>query len=172
MHQGRVSVYSRGVGEGSAFMVELPILYSEEQKDDSVIAVAQSGESSVSLKILLVDDNLDVVASLSTLLEILGHEVFSVTDGVAGLQSALDRHPDVVILDIGLPGMDGYQVARMIRSQPELDRVRLIAVTGYGSEQDRDTAIAAGFDLHMVKPVEFSALVSALADATPGANNK
>jgi PAS domain S-box-containing protein len=168
MHHGEVSVYSRGVGEGSAFTIELPILRVVE-KDPNIplSSLPRIVKSNTSLKVLLVDDNVDLVTSLSTLLRIMGHQIFSVTDGISALDSALAQIPDVIIMDIGLPGMDGYQVARMIRSQPELKRVRLIAITGYGSDLDRATAIKAGFHLHLVKPVELPVLVAALADVVP-----
>lgn len=168
MHHGRVSVYSRGIGEGSVFTIELPILRAVEKGANNPSSISpKTTTNNTSLKILLVDDNADLVSSLSTLLKIMGHQVVSVTDGISALKTALAQIPDIIIMDIGLPGMDGYQVARMIRSQPELNRVRLIAITGYGSDQDRDTAIAAGFYLHLVKPVELSVLVAALADVKP-----
>lgn len=166
MHHGKVSVHSDGMGRGSTFTIVLPVLRDLDNESSSRPLDSPKLGNNRSLKILLVDDNADLVASLTTLLKMKGHRIVSAPDGMLALQVALSQVPDVVILDIGLPEMDGYEVARLIRSQPKLDAVRLVAITGYGADEDRAAAIAAGFDLHLVKPVDFPTLQVALADVT------
>jgi two-component system, sensor histidine kinase len=105
-------------------------------------------------RVLLVEDNRDIVELIQMQLEMWGHEVSTAADGPSGLQEALRLRPDVALVDVGLPGMDGYDVARQIRSAEGGDRIRLVAMTGYGRPEDRDRALAAGFDAHLVKPVD------------------
>lgn len=107
---------------------------------------------------LLVEDNPDTAESLTMLLELLGHRVRAAHDGVAALDAARANVPDVMLVDIGLPGMDGYEVARRVRRDPHLKQVVLVALTGYGREEDRQQAMEAGFDYHLVKPVNPDAL--------------
>jgi CheY-like chemotaxis protein len=107
----------------------------------------------------------DAAASLSTLLSLEGHEVRVAHDGSAALKVAEDFEPDVVVLDIGLPRMDGYQVARHLREQPAMETVLLVALTGYGQDEDRRRAHEAGFNVHLIKPVDLDALQNALAHA-------
>ena len=113
-------------------------------------------------RILVVDDSVDAAESMAMLLRLRGHEVLVAHNGYDALQMAADSPPSVVLLDIGLPGMDGYEVCRQLR-QSGLANVRIIAMTGYGLEQDRQRAREAGFDVHTVKPVAFSVLVKLLA---------
>lgn len=113
-------------------------------------------------RILVVDDNLDSAESLALLLGFQGHEVKTAVDGPAAITAALSFRPDIVFLDIGLPGMDGYEVARKMRAEPSLDGAFLIAMTGYGREEDVRQAMEAGFDRHLVKPMDFAALDSLL----------
>jgi two-component system CheB/CheR fusion protein len=113
--------------------------------------------------VVLVEDNPDAAESLMMLLELLGHQVRLFRDGLSALASASASPPDVMVVDIGLPGIDGYEVARRARACPELERVVLIALTGYGREEDERQARAAGFDHHLVKPVEPSALEGLMA---------
>jgi DNA-binding response OmpR family regulator len=115
---------------------------------------------------LIVDDNVDSAVSLRMLLELEGHEVAVAPEGNAGLQTAAQFHPEVVLLDIGLPGMDGYEIARRLRNDHERDGVWLIAVSGYGQEAHRLAAQQAGFDRYMVKPVDFDAFREVL-DSLP-----
>jgi CheY-like chemotaxis protein len=110
-----------------------------------------------------VDDNQDAAESLAVFLRLRGHEVATAVDGAAALELATTLRPDVVFLDIGLPGMDGYEVARRLREVPSLDSVLLIAVTGYGHDEDRRRSQAAGFDQHLVKPVDPAQLRALLA---------
>jgi len=113
-------------------------------------------------KLLLVDDNVDAVHSLALLLGQLGHEVRTAYDGATGLDVARQFQPEVVILDIGLPGMDGYEVARRIRADMALEHVKLVALTGYGQREDRGRALAAGFDHHLIKPTDLATLQGVL----------
>jgi CheY-like chemotaxis protein len=108
--------------------------------------------------VLVVDDNRDAAETLSTFLEMLGVQAQQVHDGAEVLEAARAFGPDVVLLDIGLPGMDGYQVARALRADPELAHARLIALTGWGAEEDRRRAQEAGFDHHLTKPVDLAVL--------------
>ena len=114
-------------------------------------------------RVLVVEDNVDAAESLMMLLELLGHTVGIAHDGPAALEKARADVPDVMLVDIGLPGMDGYEVARSIRADPGLRDVFLIALTGYGGDEDRQQAIAAGFDHHLVKPVDVNELQSVVA---------
>jgi CheY-like chemotaxis protein len=113
--------------------------------------------------VLVVEDNVDNARTLSLLLRGLGCTTQEVHDGPPVIDAAKSFQPDVILLDIGLPGLDGYQIARLIRQTPELSNVRLIAVTGYGQRQDRERSRDAGFDDHLVKPVQFDSLVETLA---------
>jgi two-component system, chemotaxis family, CheB/CheR fusion protein len=114
-------------------------------------------------RVLIVDDNEDAANSLAMILKLGGHETASVYTAVDALQRAADFRPDVVLLDIGLPGMDGYEVAQKMRELPGLRDIRLVAVTGYGRSDDRLRARDAGFDDHLTKPVEFAILERTLA---------
>ena len=116
------------------------------------------------MRVLLVDDNVDAAESLAMLLRLWGHEVAVAHDGPAALRAAEGQRPQVALLDIGLPGMDGYELARRLRSQPGLGRVVLVALTGWGQEEDRRRSQEAGFDHHLTKPVELGALQKLLAD--------
>ena len=109
-------------------------------------------------RVLVVDDNVDAAVSLGMLLKLSGHEVRLAYDGLAALQQAIDFRPELVLLDIGMPGMDGYEVCRHFRQNADIRNVTIIALTGWGQEEDRQHAREAGFDLHIVKPVEPSVL--------------
>jgi CheY-like chemotaxis protein len=116
-------------------------------------------------RVLIVDDNTDAANSLAMLLQLDGHEVQAVYNSREALERALSFRPDVMLLDIGLPGMNGYEMAQTVRMMPGLGSVRLIAVTGYGRSEDRGRALAAGFDDHLVKPVEANELKRSLASS-------
>jgi CheY-like chemotaxis protein len=116
-----------------------------------------------SLRVVLIEDNADAAESLVMLLGLLGHQARSYPDGVSGLDGARAMPPDVMLVDIGLPGIDGYEVARRARRDPRLAAVPLVALTGYGRDEDRHQALAAGFDQHLVKPVDVDALQALLA---------
>ncbi|HZM92339.1 MAG TPA: response regulator [Vicinamibacterales bacterium] len=117
-------------------------------------------------RVLVVEDNQDAGEMYRMLIELNGHEALIAENGVLGLEMLKTAHPDIALVDIGLPGMDGYEVARRFRAEPDGDRVLLVAVTGYGSLADRDRSRQAGFDLHLLKPVDPEALKSLLDGAT------
>jgi len=164
LHQGTVTATSAGSGRGSEFQVVLPCL--SEVGDDAMRATQRSAarRPRAGCRILVVDDNRDAAEATKVLLELGGHEVKMVGDGHEALASAPVFAPDVVLLDIGLPMMDGYQVARRLREVAETRASCLIALTGYGQPADRERARAAGFDHHLTKPADPDALL-ALVDA-------
>lgn len=150
LHGGEVRAASEGVGRGSAFTVFLPLVGQPEPREpDPAAEPDRPGH----LRILVVEDNADAADTLRDLLELFGHEVEVAYTGSEGLEAAHQFHPEVVLCDIGLPGMDGYAVARRLREDPETAASRLVALTGYGRDADRQLAQEAGFDLHLVKPV-------------------
>ena len=159
MHGGSVSAASEGLGQGSEFTVRLPIATAAPVERETPLPSAVAGP----LRILVVDDNVDMATSLGTLLEKAGHTINTAHDGLAALDAARRFQPDAIVLDIGLPGLDGYRVAEALRREPAFDNVRLVAVSGYGQAEDRSRAKAAGFDHHLVKPVDFSELVTVLS---------
>jgi CheY-like chemotaxis protein len=124
----------------------------------------QAGPVEAPKRILVVDDNRDAAESLGMLLKMLGAEVSVVHDGEAALRAVVAQRPAVVFLDLGMPGMDGFEVARRIRQQPETSDTTLIALTGWGQERDRRETKAAGFDHHLIKPADFSALQALLTE--------
>ena len=160
MHGGTVIAQSEGIGRGSTFTVRLPatkaVPFAREKRSED-----QSGSQgpAARLKVLVVDDNVDTARGLAQLLSVSGHEVQVVHDGHSAVEVATLHGPDVVILDIGLPGMDGYEVAGRLRGEGVCERACLIAVTGYGQEQDRVQAKETGFDHHLTKPVDFDSLL-------------
>jgi PAS domain S-box-containing protein len=168
LHGGQIEALSEGPGRGSEFVVRLPCRATNAQIDAPVPAPLDEASvgSAQPRRILLVDDNVDAARSLSQLLQLMGHQVEVVHDGPAALETARTESPDVMLLDIGLPGMDGYEVARRLRQDPQLSQVFLIALTGYGQEEDRKRSRAAGIDEHLVKPVD-GALLQALLSRSP-----
>lgn len=163
LHGGTVQARSSGVGQGSEFIVRLPIMV-EEVKQATVPA---SGEqtSTASRRILVVDDNHNSVESLAVLLRMTGHEVHTAFDGDEAITSTATLRPDVVLLDIGLPILNGYEAARQIRAQPWGKRMVLVAMTGWGHDEDRQKSREAGFNAHLVKPVDHTVLAQLLAEA-------
>ena len=153
MHGGVVTADSRGAGEGSTFVVRLPRLESGAEPIAAPAPPPAAAARGTPRRILVVDDNADSVASMKMLLGLWGHEVHTAHDGPTALEQARALRPDLVLLDIGLPGMNGYQVASSLRAMPETHRAVLAALTGLGLEEDRQRAFAAGFDQHITKPV-------------------
>ncbi|MCS0628481.1 response regulator [Telluria mixta] len=163
MHGGRLSATSPGIGLGSTFTVELPVLRTAEQGAQAPQATAEApAPASGGRKIMLVDDNVDAMEMMAFLLAEMGYEAHTTADAGNLVQMALELRPDVIVLDIGLPGVDGYELARMLKQHPQLASIRLVAHTGYGSPEDRRKAQEAGFDAHLVKPAELEDLEKAL----------
>lgn len=160
MHGGTVQAFSKGPGHGSEFVVRLPTCAAVATPSGPHPSESQSA---MQLRILVVDDNVDAAESLGLLLRIQGHEIQTAHDGADALRLASVFRPDVVLLDIGLPRLDGYEVARRLRKDDNTRRCLLVAMTGYGQEEDRRKSRAAGFDLHIVKPVHPDAVREILA---------
>jgi CheY-like chemotaxis protein len=160
MHGGEVGAVSGGPGQGSTFLITLPLekIGASAPRDAAQAARPEDAPR----RILLVEDNADAAESMMLLLQARGHEVTVVNDGHDALATARRIAPEVVLLDLGLPGMDGFQLAAALRAMPETSRAHLIAVSGYGQEKDRARSAQAGFDLHLVKPVDPERLVQAI----------
>ena len=165
LHDGTASCASDGLGKGSRFTVRLPafVAESEDATCENVDATDLAAETTP-LRILIVDDNADAAAVLAMLLETSGHEVRIEHNSSTAIERAKLEAPQVCLLDIGLPEIDGYELAQRLRAQPETSNVVLIAVTGYGQDSDRARSAAAGFDHHLVKPVDILKLESILVD--------
>ncbi|HVS76115.1 MAG TPA: response regulator [Steroidobacteraceae bacterium] len=181
MHGGEVSAASDGPGQGAEFLIRLPLLREEAEPAQSrppsvpetpptgsemasVVAPLVSKETArMARRILIADDNNDALESLATLLELSGHEVYTATNGGTALQCAERHLPEVALLDIGMPLLDGYEVAKRIRAQPWGQRITLVALTGWGQDSDRRRSREAGFDSHLVKPLDLDTLTDLLA---------
>ncbi|HEX2828459.1 MAG TPA: response regulator [Burkholderiales bacterium] len=168
MHGGSVEARSEGPGRGSQFTVRLPLIATEEFKmtvaptRDAAATAASATPEESPLSILVVDDNQDSACSMTLLLELQGHKVQVAHAGHTALRIAGECSPDVILLDIGMPGMNGYEVARQLRAQPAFHDTLLIAVTGYGRASDVKQTESAGFDHHLVKPIDYDKLQSLL----------
>jgi len=162
MHGGAVLARSEGVGKGCEIEVTLPRL-DQQPASATQPDPAEPVSQTESRKILVVEDNLDAQNMLRLLLEMWGHEVLVASDGVAGIEAIETHLPDIALVDIGLPVVDGYDLARRIRSQGNHEKVRLVALTGYGAPEQLNRALEAGFDLHLVKPVEPEQLARVLS---------
>jgi len=162
LHGGRVGVHSEGAGRGSTFTVVLPLQASAAGTADDGDA-DDAAAPGAGRRVMLVDDNVDAADSLGTLLAALGHKVHVKYEPASVVDDARVVRPDVFILDIGLPGMDGFELARRLRAQPETADALLVALTGYGQAHDRVLSRAAGFDRHFVKPVDILDLERAIA---------
>jgi len=165
MHGGSVTAHSEGPGKGSEFVVRLPTLSDEQkrarlrqQADDKPVVAPTAPR-----RILVVDDNVDAAESLAVLLRLEGHEVRTAPNGPAALAAAQAEPPEMVVLDLGMPGMDGFEVARRLRALPGTKGTLLVAMTGWAQEDDRRRCYEAGFDGHLPKPVEWEALRQLLA---------
>jgi CheY-like chemotaxis protein len=172
MHGGRVDAYSDGPGKGSEFVVSLPIVTQSAQAAPTAAAEAVQADGCRRTRVLVVDDNRDAADSLQALFEMENFEVSAAYDGFAALASVEERVPDLIVMDLGMPGMDGYEAARLIRQRPETRRTVMIALTGWGQTDARRRTTEAGFDHHLIKPVDFSAilkLVRAHLETSPDA---
>jgi PAS domain S-box-containing protein len=154
LHDGVVEAQSEGIGQGSQFVVRLPVSAEAPQSTWADRTVQPPPASEHPLRLLVVDDNVDAAESLRMVLTMGGNQVATAHTGDTALQTAKEYRPDAILMDIGLPGLNGYQVAERLRETPDLKGVVLIAITGYGQEDDRQRSKQAGFDYHMVKPVD------------------
>jgi PAS domain S-box-containing protein len=164
MHGGGVTAQSPGLNQGSEFTVRLPLAAEERRAGGKAPGDARKQRpQGPARRILIVEDNKDAAQSLAMLLRLMGNDVHASYDGPSALEAAGAYRPDVVLVDIGLPGMSGHEVARRLRQQPGLENVALVAVTGWGQEEDRRLSREAGFDSHMVKPIDLDSLQELLA---------
>jgi CheY-like chemotaxis protein/two-component sensor histidine kinase len=156
LHGGSVTAASAGAGQGSVFTVRLPLAADAEPLAAAAPSAAPAHMHSV--RVLVVDDNCDAAETLSALLELLGHRAQVANSGHAALEAMQDFRPQVVFLDLGMPGMNGYDVAQAIRDDRRLDQPLLVALTGWGGAEDRQRTSAAGFDRHLTKPVDLESI--------------
>lgn len=163
MHGGSVSANSAGLGQGSEFTIRLLLLNHSAKEQVRDMGAESQSVLQTGHRVLVVDDNQDAALSLTMLLRLQGHEVQVAHDGLSALNLAESFRPAVIFLDIGMPGMDGYEVARRVRKIPELNKIVLAALTGWGQQEDRRRTAEAGFDYHLVKPPEPQALEEILA---------
>jgi signal transduction histidine kinase/ActR/RegA family two-component response regulator len=166
MHGGSVEAHSDGHGKGSEFVVRLPVVFVQTAQAQPACGECH-GTPAGPCKVLVVDDNVDSATSLGLMLRLMGHDSRTAHDGLQAVDVAGSYRPDVVLLDIGLPKLNGYDVARRIREQPWGKEMKLVALTGWGQDEDKRQAKEAGFDHHMVKPVDPAALEKLLGKFCP-----
>ncbi|HUR53848.1 MAG TPA: ATP-binding protein, partial [Gemmataceae bacterium] len=166
MHDGSVSARSDGPGTGSEFVVRLPLLIGSSH-DRPPAASTPPPAAGPRFRVLVADDNVDAAESLAMLLEVMGHEAATAHDGQTAVELAEKVRPDVILLDIGMPKLNGYEAARQIRRQKWAGGVLLVALTGWGQDEDKRLAEEAGFDRHFTKPVSPAALADLLASVHP-----
>jgi CheY-like chemotaxis protein len=164
LHGGQIAAYSQGVSQGSEFVVQLPLFVEVTPQMELLTPQGLNRETDQGLRILVIDDNQDVVDSISLWCQMSGHQVNSANNGEQGLAAASDFEPDVIILDIGLPDMEGYQVARKLREQPANQRTLIIALSGYMPSKTGLRTEKAGFDHYLIKPPNLIQLGDLLAD--------
>jgi PAS domain S-box-containing protein len=169
LHGGSITAASRGIDAGSVFTVRLPLAgqYRPALVPETAEAAPATAAAPAGLKVLVVDDNRDAADTLAALLGIMGHSAPVAADGYQALRMIASLHPDIVFLDIGMPGMSGHEVAQAVRADPQFDDVRLVALTGWGGEADRARSSAAGFDAHLTKPATVTAIEETLARLAP-----
>jgi len=175
MHGGCVAGHSDGPGRGSEFIVRLPVLPQASQCAEQAPQAPQLPDTSSSRRVLVVDDSIGTAESMAALLQLKGHDARVAFDGPKALETAAAFHPEVVLLDIDMPGMNGYQVAKQLRQMPGLEQTLLVTLSGYGQEEDRRRSREAGFQHHLVKPVRLSAVLELLVSAafpTPPASRQ
>ena len=161
LHHGSIEVKSDGAGKGAEFTIRLPS-ETAAQANDAAQPKRRTNTRSVARRVLVVDDNVDAALMLAALVKQFGHEVLTVHDGPRALREAETFRPDVILLDIGMPGMNGFEVARSLRERGISPAPRIVAVTGWGKPEDHERSREAGFDMHLVKPVEVSQIQQAL----------
>jgi signal transduction histidine kinase len=165
MHHGKINATSKGLGHGSSFTVRLPLAGAATSVAE--ISPHESTAPTVSLRVLVVDDNIPSAKTTGWMLELIGHEFTLAHDGLEALELARKSVPDVILLDIGLPGMNGYDVCKALRADPRFKDTLIIAQTGWGQERDRQLAADAGFSHHLLKPIDFEKLSEQLAQVKP-----
>jgi PAS domain S-box-containing protein len=165
-HGGSLEAHSEGKNQGSEFVLRIPLSDSPAVSRDAQAVSQADANTIVPRRVLVVDDNVDAATTLGQLLKSLGHEALVVYDGMQALAMAVDFRPDVVLLDIGMPGLDGYEVARRLRALRNHAPLRIVAVTGWGDEADRRKSQEAGFDVHLVKPVDANELARVVGQRT------
>jgi len=163
LHGGRVTAVSPGPGEGSTFTVRLPLADVAEPSAPAAAPASAAEANARALRVLVVDDNVDAAESLASLLELSGHQTRVANDGEQALRTAHEFHPEIVFLDIGMPGKDGYEVARELREAADTRETVLVALTGWGAKDDRARSRQAGFDHHLTKPAGLAAVDDLLA---------
>jgi signal transduction histidine kinase len=168
MHGGTVTATSDGVGKGTQFSVRLPVTAAHAHAPAEVAAQDAPVAAPGGLRILVADDNRDAAETLAVLLEVMGHEVRQVNDGTAALDAATQFDPHLVLLDIGMPGLNGYETCKRLRAQAGGGARTMIAVTGFGQPQDVQSAKSAGFDHHMVKPMDMQVLMRLISERVAG----
>jgi CheY-like chemotaxis protein len=166
MHGGSISANSRGIGRGSSFEVRLNLYMPAQATEPPVAETVAMTTPRSSVRVLIVDDNRDGAQSLALMLDLEGHEVRTAADGFEALEIGEEFQPNVVLLDIGMPGIDGYETARRLRTRPWAQSALLCAQTGWGQEDDKRRARSAGFDRHLVKPVDPEELNRILAEVS------
>jgi len=162
LHGGTVSANSQGLGKGAQFAIQLPLPQDKDGKQENLLQ--EDRKIQRSLRIMVIDDIPDVVEILCSLLQLLGHEVSSAANGPEGLAKAMKFAPQVIICDIGLPEMNGYEIARYIRNDRSLKNTFLIALSGYAQADDLAMARESGFDRHLAKPVDLDTLEKILTE--------
>jgi CheY-like chemotaxis protein len=150
LHRGTVSAFSEGPGRGSIFTVRLPKVAAPRTVQ---ALVAEDHSDTVTRRVLVIEDNRDAREMFRVMLELAGHEVLEAEEGLRGLELLKAERPDIAVIDVGLPGLNGYEIARRFRAEPDTDSVLLVALTGYGTPEARERSRQAGFDHHLIKPV-------------------
>jgi CheY-like chemotaxis protein len=168
MHGGRLHARSEGPGRGSEFSVALPQLPGYVALEAPEAADASARPPAALRRFLVVDDNEDLATSLASLLRLSGREAQVAHDGASAVRAVAAVRPDVVLLDIGMPKMNGYEACRRMRETPGGEQLLIVAMTGWGQSEDRERSRLAGFDAHVVKPVRHAALMELLAELRPG----
>ena len=166
LHDGSIEAFSDGLGRGSEFVVRLPLdVGTDAPADPPALAGRDADETAAGIRrrVLVVDDNVDAADGLARLLELKGHVAATAHSGRAALEALDDFDAELVLLDLGLPGMDGFEVARRMRSTPGGAALRIVALTGWGQEQDKARTRRAGFDDHLTKPIRAGEILALLA---------
>jgi CheY-like chemotaxis protein len=167
MHSGTVEARSAGLGKGSEFIIRFPLLIQAQAvRDQSALVEAEQDALAPGHRLLVVDDNHDAANSLAMLLRLQGYDVRVAHDGLSAIDAAKEFQPELVFLDIGMPGMDGYEVTRRLRQISGMDGVPVVALTGWGQQEDRRRTAEAGFTHHLVKPPDPNTLNEVLAQLT------